>query len=128
MNITSERLRGPTQAVAHRLNLEPQVLARDVQISGTVRGRILIVRVVVDRSREVERAFAAFHDSDVISLSDLTALSIYDKRLRAISISDALGDNSLTVDVNLQFVRRTQLATHLDVFNKSEDRECCVFG
>src|SRR6185503_5953653 len=128
LNLTYERLRGPSQAVAHRFNLEPQVLACDVQVSGTLRGHILIVRVVIDGSREVERAFAAFYDSDVVSLSNRTTLSIHDKHLCAISITHALGHNNLTVDVNLQVVRRAQLTTHLDVFDESVDRERCVFG
>jgi len=43
-NLAYERLRRPSQAVTHRLNLEPQVLARDVQIAKAVRGYILVRR------------------------------------------------------------------------------------
>src|ERR1044072_1538457 len=119
---------GPFQVVTFGFNLQPPVLARNSQVRRPLCGDVFVVRVVVESTREVEHSPAAFHDADLIAVANESPLSIHSEYSRTTRITDMLGKDSFSIDINLEIVSRTQFVTELDVVNQSEDCKGGVFG
>src|SRR5688572_8813727 len=107
--------------------MKPAVFPRDFQSRGAIGVYLLVARVVLDRRRKIECSKTTLYDSNAIRLANTGALSVYQEDFAG-RVLDVLDHDRLTVQVNLNVVRRRQLTTHFEVVDQPEDRERCVFG